>query len=44
MTFGLFCRSELPLNRCHVCGESFKERHHMTRHMTAHREGGEDSI
>ena len=22
--------------RCHICGESFKERHHLTRHMTSH--------
>ena len=22
--------------RCDVCGETFKERHHLTRHMTSH--------
>ncbi|KAF0297130.1 PR domain zinc finger protein 8 [Amphibalanus amphitrite] len=24
--------------RCSVCGETFRERHHLTRHMTAHTE------
>ena len=28
-------RAQHPL-KCHVCGEAFKERHHLTRHMTAH--------
>jgi len=22
--------------KCNVCGENFRERHHLTRHMTAH--------
>lgn len=22
--------------RCNICGESFRERHHLTRHMTSH--------
>ncbi|EFX77687.1 hypothetical protein DAPPUDRAFT_28712, partial [Daphnia pulex] len=22
--------------RCPVCGENFRERHHLTRHMTSH--------
>ena len=30
-------RASHPL-KCHVCGEAFKERHHLTRHMTAHQE------
>ena len=28
--------TKTPL-RCLVCGESFRERHHLTRHMNAHR-------
>ena len=24
--------------KCNVCGENFKERHHLTRHMTAHQD------
>ena len=30
-------RAQHPL-KCLVCGEAFKERHHLTRHMTAHQE------
>ncbi|XP_059098128.1 uncharacterized protein LOC131892334 [Tigriopus californicus] len=30
-------RESEPL-RCVVCGEDFKERHHLTRHMTAHQD------
>jgi hypothetical protein len=22
---------------CHICYETFRERHHLTRHMTSHR-------
>ncbi|KAF2348995.1 Zinc finger C2H2-type, partial [Trinorchestia longiramus] len=24
--------------KCAICGESFRERHHLTRHMTAHQD------
>lgn len=24
--------------KCNVCGEKFRERHHLTRHMTAHQD------
>ena len=23
--------------QCHICGETFRQRHHLTRHMTSHR-------
>lgn len=29
--------------KCPVCAESFRERHHLTRHMTAHQDKDEDS-
>lgn len=29
--------------KCPVCAESFRERHHLTRHMTAHQDKEEDS-
>ena len=29
-------KTDLNISSCHVCGEQFKERHHLTRHMTAH--------
>ncbi len=32
------------LLRCSVCGEIFKERHHLTRHMTAHQDTLEEAI
>ena len=28
---------ELKLLKCDICNESFKEKHHLTRHMTSHR-------
>merc|ERR1719367_333478 len=28
--------------KCNVCGENFRERHHLTRHMTAHQDRKED--
>ena len=28
--------------KCNVCGENFRERHHLTRHMTAHQDRAED--
>ena len=28
--------------KCNVCGENFRERHHLTRHMTAHQDRNED--
>ncbi|XP_050307155.1 zinc finger protein 488 [Anthonomus grandis grandis] len=28
--------------KCPVCGESFRERHHLTRHMTAHQDKDDD--
>lgn len=37
-------RRELDKLRCPVCNETFRERHHLTRHMTAHqdKEGDHD--
>ena len=28
--------------KCNVCGENFRERHHLTRHMTAHQDRNEN--
>jgi hypothetical protein len=28
--------------KCNVCGENFRERHHLTRHMTAHQDRKEE--
>lgn len=28
--------------KCPVCNESFRERHHLTRHMTAHQDKASD--
>ncbi|KAK9888666.1 hypothetical protein WA026_000894 [Henosepilachna vigintioctopunctata] len=30
--------------KCPVCAESFRERHHLTRHMTAHQDKEDDNI
>jgi PR domain zinc finger protein 8 len=30
--------------KCPVCGESFRERHHLTRHMTAHQDKAGDML
>ena len=29
--------------KCNVCGENFRERHHLTRHMTAHQDRKEET-
>lgn len=30
--------------KCPVCHETFRERHHLTRHMTAHQDRAEEKI
>jgi PR domain zinc finger protein 8 len=30
--------------KCPVCSESFRERHHLTRHMTAHQDKAGDHV
>jgi uncharacterized C2H2 Zn-finger protein len=37
-------RREQDKLRCPVCNETFRERHHLTRHMTAHQDKDGDSV
>jgi len=37
-------RREQDKLKCPVCNESFRERHHLTRHMTAHQDKEGDLV
>jgi hypothetical protein len=37
-------RREQEKLKCPVCNESFRERHHLTRHMTAHQDKEGDLV
>jgi uncharacterized C2H2 Zn-finger protein len=37
-------RREQDKLKCPVCSESFRERHHLTRHMTAHQDKEGDMV
>ena len=41
-TFSYEKKREGDRLKCNVCGENFRERHHLTRHMTAHQDRNED--